>query len=1238
MVDAGRVLFQVGIDRPSADRAIADLERRLAAVGNVDLRINSQAVTAATQKLDSLFARAKAPEIDIQVNTDKAQRSVLTIESAIARLRESRNEITVNISNAQSNIAKLDADIKKLQDKKLIVEADSRNATAQIKLIDSQLKALNDEAIKISADDDASEKLIKLDAQIERLTLRRIRLTPKVENIDSELAALDSKIDGIDAKKIVIDADTRQAREQINRINETIKDLSGANAEEALKDLQREYRKTGDAAQKASNDTGSFNAILAGFSAGAATVLLDQLVNAFGALTGKITEFVVASVQANASLRATENALGIVLGSQQAAAESIDFLRQTSETTGQSFQALQDEYAGITAAAAEAGIPQQQVNELFAETSRVLAIFGKDSTSTGLAFNALTQITSKGVVSMEELRQQLGEQLPVAFGAVARGLGITTAELNDLVASGNLTSAEFIPAFTKGLKEIEGEAPAAQQAIAGLENSILEFQQGLGKALEPLETAFADTFGAILNNVDPGVLDPLAEAGERLRDALADNTELAERLGEALSSVLAAGAEVAAEVLDKITAVLSDPEAVDTFARGIENAGALLGALAGTGVEVAETLALLAGAFTNVVDDDSVAAINTLNNALGLLNDALRLVIESGPIAGNAIADAVSNVPGIGTAVEVYRQIRRFRDSLPGTEAEPSSSNDVDLVSSERRTRLSREELRQKVQDNTATNEQIAADNERAARAAAAAKIKADKEAAEQFKQANLDAISAIDVAQSNRIAGVRQNQAAGNITEDEADAQISSIEIEGIQERIALREDEIAKIEDFASRKVISEKDAADQIRKANEGIADLTLEAVEKEIEAQDAAAAAAKDKAEEAVKAAESQLDAQQRLNDLQSEQINIQSELALTALQDQASLIGAQADLEQSRLSLSRQTLEAKLAEATAIEDSVAVEELRDRILINQRQSIAAEFSARRQSLQIQQQQVSLDADRESRLGRIAEAEAKIALERARLDNDTTDEELSGLEEIVKLREEQTDSLKEQARTQQDILTLQLEQLDTDEQIAEQQATAERRQQAIESSLKNQKDLADEQLRVEKDLASATRDRASAADSIVSALSGLQDISAEDALGNLDQLEETLRTARRSGAFGGEDANQLQSAIDQAQRFSRGGFDVDEAFRFASRNEDNPFAGGVLDAVGLGGVNSFFDAQQELQLADSQISTLTEEIRSVKAAIEQSFPDTIENNFNVGDTTDPYEQIAAITGAVARGARG
>ena len=127
-------------------------------------------------------------------------------------------------------------------------------------------------------------------------------------------------------------------------------------------------------------------------------------------------------------------------------------------------------------------------------------------------------------------------------------------------------------------------------------------------------------------------------------------------------------------------------------------------------------------------------------------------------------------------------------------------------------------------------------------------------------------------------------------------------------------------------------------------------------------------------------------------------------------------------------------------------------------------------------------------------------------------------------------------------------------------------------------------------------------------------GCRDVTGDDALSSLDQLEENLRSARRSGGFGGQDATDLQRAIDQAQRFSRSGdgFSIDEAFRFAQ--SDNPFAGSVLESVGLGGVSSFLDAQQEIAIADSQIQELSGKLTDVKDSIDalpDNLPPTIQN---------------------------
>ena len=158
--------------------------------------------------------------------------------------------------------------------------------------------------------------------------------------------------------------------------------------------------------------------------------------------------------------------------------------------------------------------------------------------------------------------------------------------------------------------------------------------------------------------------------------------------------------------------------------------------------------------------------------------------------------------------------------------------------------------------------------------------------------------------------------------------------------------------------------------------------------------------------------------------------------------------------------------------------------------------------------------------------------------------------------------------------------------------------------------------------------------------MSALAGLSDISSDDALGSLDQLEENARTARRAGALDADQFGQLQGAIDQAQRFGRSGdgFSVEEAFRFAENNANNPFAAGILDQVGLGGVSSLLDSQQEIAIADSQIERLANGLTEIKEAIENS-PAGIESlTVSTPDPIADAGQVAAQINRQRRIARG
>lgn len=73
-----------------------------------------------------------------------------------------------------------------------------------------------------------------------------------------------------------------------------------------------------------------------------------------------------------------------------------------------------------------------------------VARFGGSSESLKRASIAIQQMAGKGVVSMEELRQQLGEAVPTAMQAMAEGMGLSMQELSKKVATGTVAANSAI--------------------------------------------------------------------------------------------------------------------------------------------------------------------------------------------------------------------------------------------------------------------------------------------------------------------------------------------------------------------------------------------------------------------------------------------------------------------------------------------------------------------------------------------------------------------------------------------------------------------------------------------------------------------------------------------------------------------------------------------------------------------------------------------------------------------------
>ena len=94
--------------------------------------------------------------------------------------------------------------------------------------------------------------------------------------------------------------------------------------------------------------------------------------------------------------------------------------------------------------------------KIFNSFSKAAGVLGLKTDEVAGVFLALEQMVSKGKVTTEELRRQLGERLPGAFSIMANSLGLTTSELDKMLKKGKVISAEVLPKFAEELERTYG--------------------------------------------------------------------------------------------------------------------------------------------------------------------------------------------------------------------------------------------------------------------------------------------------------------------------------------------------------------------------------------------------------------------------------------------------------------------------------------------------------------------------------------------------------------------------------------------------------------------------------------------------------------------------------------------------------------------------------------------------------------------------------------------------------------
>lgn len=145
--------------------------------------------------------------------------------------------------------------------------------------------------------------------------------------------------------------------------------------------------------------------------------------------------------------------LTAVTGNTEQASIMFDRIGEIAVHSGQRIQNLATEFAKFTIAANGTGMTMAQVEDAFQTVASAATKLQFNQEQVQGVFKALEQMMSKATIQAEELRGQLGDRLPGAFSIMARALGVTTAQLGDMMKKGEVLAYEAIPKFIEELKK-----------------------------------------------------------------------------------------------------------------------------------------------------------------------------------------------------------------------------------------------------------------------------------------------------------------------------------------------------------------------------------------------------------------------------------------------------------------------------------------------------------------------------------------------------------------------------------------------------------------------------------------------------------------------------------------------------------------------------------------------------------------------------------------------------------------
>lgn len=262
-----------------------------------------------------------------------------------------------------------------------------------------------------------------------------------------------------------------------------------------------------------------------------------------GAQVGMARQALGGTATYAADIARQRQALQLVTKDAGEYARALRFINQTSRELAIPQELITRQFTQLTASVKGAGGNVRDAEKAFIGIASGIRGTGGGLQQLDSALLATSQVFSKGKVSAEELRQQIGERLPGAFSLFAESIGMTPQELDKALEKGQVSLQDF-QTFAEALFKQYGEnakiiADGPDAAGDRLKTSLSRLSESVGTLLKPIGASFQNTFAQIVAWIDRATrkLNDFLKANQgsqaiQLRQDIVEQTDRVRQLEE----------------------------------------------------------------------------------------------------------------------------------------------------------------------------------------------------------------------------------------------------------------------------------------------------------------------------------------------------------------------------------------------------------------------------------------------------------------------------------------------------------------------------------------------------------------------------------------------------------------------------------------------------------------------------------------------------------------------------------